>query len=186
MTTGRINQVSTFTVHQQFHTLWINRELHESHQVQADHKWSVNHIQVERSFSLNWWKTTKYVTLNHINPIWNVWFFDTPYHWITLHPKCHLIRKPYLTNCHIFSFFQVIKLSALDFQRCESSVIMITQTCYNESCAKHLWKENVYSQQHGHLLAKMRLSAIHAQKGNHTQPSYAYALPTHEDALGYV
>jgi hypothetical protein len=74
--------------------------------------------------------------------------FDTPYHWITLHPKCHLIRKPYLTNCHIFSFFQVIKLSALDFQRCESSVIMITQTCYNESCAKHLWKENVYSQQH--------------------------------------
>ena len=112
--------------------------------------------------------------------------FDTPYHWITLHPKCHLIRKPYLTNCHIFSFFQVIKLSALDFQRCESSVIMITQTCYNESCAKHLWKENVHSQQHGHLLAKMRLSAIYAQKGNHTQPSYAYALPTHEDALGYV
>lgn len=34
------------------------------------------------------------------------------------------------------------------------------------------------------LLAKMKLCVIHAQKGNHTQPSYSYALPTHEDALG--
>ena len=106
------------------------------------------------------------------DPIWNVWFLDTPYRWITLHPKCHRIRKPYLTNCHIFSFFQVVKLSVLDFQRCESSVIMITQICYSWIKRQAPLKRKRYSQQHNTPLSQNETVRYSCPKGE----SYAAIL----------
>jgi len=101
---------------------------------------------------------------------------------VTLHPKCNQVSSSHeLPHLLIFPGWQALgfRLSKmwkfrdhvypkmLEFIKCRAPLERV--------CC---------SQQLKDLLAKMKLLVIHAQKGNHTRPSYVYALPTHEDALG--
>jgi hypothetical protein len=68
---------------------------------------------------------------------------NEPLFWYVLQRTTTLHPKDYSVSTHIswiatsshFSRWKN-KLSVLDFQRCESSAIMLTQTCYSQSCAK--------------------------------------------------